>query len=94
MESNKIKHVDTGAFSELKNLREFYFNGNACHSAGASNRTAVVALTVEVERKCKNAFYLLEKYQEVTQVRLRKFEEELERIKINCKCGGVVTVKP
>jgi predicted translin family RNA/ssDNA-binding protein len=63
-----------------------------CHSAGTSNRTAVVALSSEIERKCKDAFYMLRKYQEATQGRMKKMEDEMEKIKINCKCGSGVIV--
>lgn len=87
LEGNKIKHIENGAISSLKNLREFYFHGNSCHSSGASNRTAVVALSSQVESKCKDAFYTIKKYEEVTQGRLKKLEDEIEKMKVNCKCG-------
>lgn len=89
VESNRIKHVETGALSSLKSLKEMYFHGNACHFGGAGNRNSTILLVNEIERKCKDAFYVVKKLQEETEIKMRKFEAELNEIKINCKCSKI-----
>lgn len=87
LESNKIKHVENGAITGLKTLKEFYFNGNPCHSGGAGNIKFVAPLASLVEGKCKDVFYVVKNLQDETQKRLNKLEAEILQLKLDCKCG-------
>jgi hypothetical protein len=54
--TNKIKHIENGAFDHLKNLNTLYLGDNPCTSGGnayAHSRSDVITLIENVEKKCK-----------------------------------------
>lgn len=50
--SNKIKTVEQGAFSNLRELKVLNFYLNPCYSDIASNGVAIRNLIVQIEKNC------------------------------------------
>lgn len=81
---NRLRHVENGIFTNLKNLWRLRFDNNLCVSDFAVNKTAIMKLVYEVEKKCKDVTIIMRKYHEASMTKLDKISAKI--VEIDAKC--------
>lgn len=81
LERNKIKNVESGAFDGLAKLVKFNFEKNPCHGGEVSDKTGVSYLVADIEFKCQQTSYLLEKERARREGEVRELKEEIRELR-------------
>jgi hypothetical protein len=81
LEYNKIKNVESGAFGRLQKLHNLNFINNPCYSGEASDKPTVAFLIANIEFKCEQTSFMLQKYHHEILNQMNDMRAEISHLK-------------